>query len=416
MRIAVISVHGCPIVRAGEKDTGGLNVYVLETARELASRGVQVDVFTRRHDPNDPIQVDLGRGVRVIHLDAGPLSADKTGVHPHLSDFCAALDQFVVAEGVAYDLISSHYWLSGLVGLELRRRWGVPHVTSFHTMAEIKRRAHPGETDVPERDPGERRIVAEADRIVVWSEHERDSLIGIYGAAPERIVTIPPGVDSEKFRPLDPFDCREQLGVNGGCRLLYVGRLERLKGVDILLKAVASIEDMECVGLTVVGGAENSPERERLRDLAGGLGIADRVEFIGSVDQSLLPVYYGAADICVLPSYYESFGLAALEAAACGKPVVASRVGGLPSIVRDGETGYLVRWRCPGPFVERLELLLTNERLRREMGAAGRRHAENLSWSVTSEKLLGIYEMLAAEPSPVTLGVDRREPVAPCVA
>lgn len=416
MRIAVISVHGCPIIRAGEKDTGGLNVYVLETARELASRGVQVDVFTRRHDPNDPIQIDLGPGTRVIHLDAGPLSADKTGVHPHLSDFCAALDRFVLAEGVSYDLISSHYWLSGLVGLELRRKWGVPHVTSFHTMAEIKRRAHPGETDVPERDPGERRIVAEADRIVVWSEHERDSLIWIYGAAPDRIVTISPGVDSEKFRPLDPFDCRERLGVNGSCRLLYVGRLERLKGVDILLRAVASIEDMDCVELTVVGGAENSPERARLRDLACELGVADRVEFIGSVDQSLLPVYYGAADICVLPSYYESFGLAALEAAACGKPVVASHVGGLPSIVRDGETGYLVRWHCPGPFVERLELLLANEHLRRDMGAAARRHAENLSWSVTSEKLLDIYKMLTSEPSPAILQVEHREPVAPCVA
>ena len=226
----------------------------------------------------------------------------------------------------------------------------------------------------------------------------------------------PPGVDAEKFRPLDPFECRERLGVNGSCRLLYVGRLERLKGVDILLRAVASIEDMECVELTVVGGAENSPERARLHALAGDLGIADRVEFIPSVDQSLLPVYYGAADICVLPSYYESFGLAALEAAACGKPVVASRVGGLPSIVQDGETGYLVRWRCPGPFVERLELLLANEHLRREMGAAGRRHAEKLSWSVTSERLLDIYEMLAAEPSLGTLGVEHRESAAPCVA
>jgi D-inositol-3-phosphate glycosyltransferase len=337
-------------------------------------------------------------------------------VHPHLSDFGGALDRFVQAEGVSYDLISSHYWLSGLVGLQLRRKWNVPHVTSFHTRAEIKRRAHPGETDVPERDPGERRIVAEADRIVVWSEHERDSLTGIYGAAPERIVVIPPGVDSEKFRPLDPIDCRERLGVNGTCRILYVGRLERLKGVDILLRAVASFEDMDCAELTVVGGAENSPERERLRDLADALGIADRVEFIGSVDQSLLPVYYGAADICVLPSYYESFGLAALEAAACGRPVVASRVGGLPSIVRDGETGYLVRWRCPGPFVERLELLLTNEHLRREMGAAARLHAETLSWRAASERLLETYEALTAEPSPGNPEVLLRAPAAPCLA
>ncbi len=381
-----------------------MNVYVLETARELARRGAQVDVFTRRHDPLDPQQVDLAPGARVIHLDAGPLSADKTGVFPFLPQFCSALGAFRESEGVDYDLISSHYWLSGLVGLDLRQRWGVPHVTSFHTLAEIKRRSLPGETDVPERDGSERRIVREVDRIVVWTEHERDSLVDIYGADSGRVEVIPPGVDSARFRPLDAKESRRRLGIDGGRLLLYVGRLERLKGVDILLRAVATLEDAEDVELMVVGGAENSPERARLERLACKLGIDGRVSFVGSVDQERLPQYYSAADICVLPSYYESFGLAALEAAACGRPVVASSVGGLPAIVRDGETGYLVQWRCPGPFVERLEILLANEHLRREMGAAARRRAETLSWTVAGKGLMRLFESM------VEAGVVADEP------
>jgi D-inositol-3-phosphate glycosyltransferase len=394
MRIAMVSVHGCPYIRAGEKDAGGMNIYVLETARELARRGARVDVFTRRHDLRDEQVMELAPRARVIHLDAGPVSAEKEGVFEHVPDFCSALLEFQRSEAIAYDLVSSHYWLSGLAGLDLAHRWDVPHVTSFHTLAEVKRRARPGESEHPRRASSERQIACEADRIVVWSEHERQALVQLYGADAERVLIIPPGVDVARFRPLDRATSRRSLGLGPGRILLYVGRLERLKGVDILFRAVAGLDDAADVRVIVVGGSANSPELGRLRRIASTLGIAGRVTFQGSLPQERLPEYYGAADICVLPSFYESFGLAALEAAACGIPVVASRVGGLPTIVRDGETGYLVAWRCPGPFQERLDLLLRNENLRHQMGRAAREHAEGLSWELSAGRLCGLFQEL----------------------
>ncbi|MBI2964800.1 MAG: glycosyltransferase [Chloroflexi bacterium] len=396
MGIAMVSVHGCPYIRAGEKDAGGMNVYVLETARELARRGARVDVFTRRHDLRDEQVMHLSPRARVIHLDAGPVSAEKEGVYEHIPEFCRALADFQNSEGRTYDLVSSHYWLSGLVGLDLARRWRVPHVTSFHTLAEVKRRARPGESEHPRRASSERQIACEADRIVVWSEHERNALVQLYQADPGRVLIIPPGVDVSKFRPLDQKSSRERLGLGDGRILLYVGRLERLKGVDILFRAVAALDDASDVRVIVIGGSANSPELSRLRRVAASLKIDGRVSFRGSLPQEQLPEFYSAADICVLPSFYESFGLAALEAAACGTPVVASRVGGLPTIVKDGETGYLVAWRCPGPFQERLEVLLRNENLRHQMGLAARRHAEGLSWELSGGKLCGLFQTMVA--------------------
>ncbi|HUG90197.1 MAG TPA: glycosyltransferase, partial [Planctomycetaceae bacterium] len=239
------------------------------------------------------------------------------------------------------------------------------------------------------------------------SEHERRALVQLYGADAENVLIIPPGVDVRKFRPLDRESSRASLGLQGGRILLYVGRLERLKGVDILFRAVAALDDTSDVRVIVVGGSANSPELARLRRVAHGLGIDGRVMFMGSLPQDQLPQYYSAADICVLPSFYESFGLAALEAAACGIPVVASRVGGLPTIVNDGETGYLVTWRCPGPFQERLEVLLRNEHLRRQMGLAARRHAETLSWELSGGKLCGLFESLVMANIASTNGVSR---------
>jgi D-inositol-3-phosphate glycosyltransferase len=373
-----------------------MNVYVLETARRLAARGVEVDVFTRRHDPADEQVTALSPAARVVHLDAGPPEPLKEGVYNLLPDFSARLADFTSSNGSAYDIVTSHYWLSGLVGGHLRRAWGVPHVTSFHTLAEVKRRARPGEVEVPQRAGAERQIACGADTVVAWTPHEREAIASYYGADTARIAVIPPGVDTTVFRPLEQAASRRKLGLGPGRLLLYVGRLERLKGVDILLRAFAQLEHPEGVRLLIVGGGSNSPELDRLRSIASGLGTSDRVSFFGSVAHEDLPAYYSAADICVLPSYYESFGLAALEAAACGRPVVASKVGGLPTVVLDGRTGYLVAWQCPGPFVSRLELLLANDRLRREMGESARRHAESLTWDHAAESLLALFEGLAS--------------------
>jgi D-inositol-3-phosphate glycosyltransferase len=395
-RIAVISVHGCPVIQAGGKDAGGMNIYVLETARALSARGIAVDIFTRHHDPLDPMIVHLSPGARAIHLPAGAPSTDKNGVLELLPEFIRQLKSFVAQWELEYDLVVSHYWLSGLVGMQLAADWKVPHVTSFHTLAEVKRRARPEESDRPERHTAEQRIAKAVDEVVVWTEHESDVMQDIYGVAPERITVIPPGVDSRKFAPIPQAEAREALNIGDGRMLLYVGRLERLKGLDILFKAMAQLEHPGKLKLYVAGGSRGSREMRRLMCLARELGIRRKISFLGSIPQERLKLYYNAADVCVLPSYYESFGFAALEAAACGRPVVASKVGGLTTVVKDGETGYLVNWRCPGPFVERLELLLNSDDLRAQMGAAARRHAESLTWDATADRLIETYTRLAA--------------------
>ncbi len=369
-----------------------MNVYVLETAKRLAERGAQVDVFTRRHDPDDPQCIELGPGARLIHLDAGPVEASKHETYPFLPLFTERLLEFLRREGSRYDIIISHYWLSGLVGLRLRRILGIPHVTSFHTLAELKRRARPGEWDLPVRADSEARIAAGADRVVVWTEHERDAAARYYHTDPARIEIIPPGVDTDRFRPSGQSAARKRLGMREEKTVLYVGRLERLKGVDILLEASAALSRTMGIRLLIAGGYANSPELARLQSLASELGAASFTTFLGSMSRDRLPDYYNAADVCVLPSYYESFGLAALEASACGTPVVASKVGGLPCVVKDGETGFLIPWRCPGPFVDSVEKLLTDDGLRGAMGMAARAHAETLTWDATVDKLMDVFD------------------------
>jgi D-inositol-3-phosphate glycosyltransferase len=398
-RIAIISVHGCPVVQAGLKDAGGMNIYVMETARALSRRGLQVDIFTRHHDVLDPMIIHLTPDARVIHLPSGPPSTDKSAAFDLLPAFTRQVDGFAQSGGLDYDIVVSHYWLSGIVGIELSKLWDIPHSTSFHTMAEIKRRALPGETEHPERHSSETEIAQSADQVIVWTEHECRTMVDLYGTSPERIEIIPPGVDSTRFAPVDQAESRAELNLNGEKVLLYVGRLERLKGIDTLFKALTQIDHEDGIRLYVAGGSRGTPAMSRLLCLARDLGIRHKIKFLGSIPQDRLTKYYNAADICVLPSYYESFGFAALEAAACGTPVVASRVGGLTTVVKDGETGFLVNWGCPGPFVERLELLLRNDELCEEMGIAARNHAQSLTWTNAADRLIEAYSRLIESKS-----------------
>lgn len=382
-----------------------MNIYVLETARALSERGVQVDIFTRHHDPLDPMIVHMTPGARAIHLPAGPPSTDKAGAFDLLPEFTRQVLSFATTWGVDYDLVVSHYWLSGLVGIELGKEWNVPHSTSFHTLAAVKQQALPGEGEHPERHRSELEIARSADQLVVWTDHECRIVTCQYGAPPERVAVIPPGVDGERFAPNCQSGARAELGLNGEKVLLYVGRLERLKGIDTLFKAVAQLDHSDGLKLYVAGGSRGTPGMRRLLCLARDLGIRHKVKFLGSIPQDRLNTYYNASDICVLPSYYESFGFAALEAAACAKPVVASRVGGLTTIVNDGVTGFLVNRRCPGPFVERLELLLNNEKLREEMGSAAWHHAQTLTWEATADRLLHAYSDLVSQREGAKPGV-----------
>ena len=315
---------------------------------------------------------------------------------------------FAAREGARYGLVHSHYWLSAVAGRDLAAAWDVPHVAMFHTLAEVKLRARASEREPEVRREAERRLVHEVDTIVAATEHERQLLRQVYGVPAQRVEVIPLGVDREHFRPREQADARAALGLDPEARiLLAVGRIEALKGLDILIAALAEMTLRERVELLIVGGDERAEgELRRLRRIAATLGVGDRVRFVGSVPHEGLDVYYNAADVVVMPSFYESFGLVAVEAMASGVPVVASRVGGLTSTVADGRTGYLVPWRCPGPFAEKLDLLLENDSLRRSLGAAASESMRGYEWGAVAERLAVLYAApTVREPVAAATGV-----------
>ncbi len=402
IRIAALSMHTSPLAPLGGAVSGGMNVYVRELSQQMAARGYLVDVFTRRESPDAPAIAWLCEGARVIHIDAGPAEELDKEALPHLVDaFAAGVRDFAAAEGVRYDVVHSHYWLSGLAGEKLKRDWGVPHVAMFHTLGEAKNRARVTEREPAERIDGERRIARSADRIVVCTRHEQDLLAEHYGANPAIISVVPCGVDLDLFYPMDRDEARRQLGLKDDERIiLFVGRIEPLKGIDILISAAAQLhEEADFFHAVIVGGDARAETRvTELKTLASSLGVDHHVTFAGAVDHERLPLYYSAADVCVVPSFYESFGLVAVEAMACGTPVVASRVGGLITTVRDGETGYLVPWRCPEPFAERLNLLLRNDELRQSLGGAARQAVERFRWANVSGAIDALYRELLERP------------------
>ena len=398
MRVAVITVHGCPLRQAGSKDSGGMNIYILEMVKRMAARGIQVDVFTRHHDPLDPEVVTLSPGARLIHLPSGPPSIDKTGLYDLLPEFSSQMRRFCVDNRLSYEIVNTHYWLSGLVGIRLASEWGVPHITSFHTMAVLKQLSRPEEKEVPQRYSSEIELASAADSIVVWTQNEKDSIVKHTGINGSKIRIIPPGVDLGRFRPMSKIQARAHLGYGSQKNILFVGRLEPLKGLDRLFKAISSLKNSSSVIVNVVGGDENSQEKTRLIAIAEQMNIAKSVRFVGSVGQNELPYHYNAADICVLPSYYESFGLAALEASACGRPVVASDVGGLPTIVSNGISGFLVPPNSIDLMAEKLCDLLENDLLRHRMGVAARRSSESFSWDRSVDSLLESYWDLVPKP------------------
>jgi D-inositol-3-phosphate glycosyltransferase len=401
LRIAVISAHTSPLARPGGAKSGGLNVYVLELAHQLAALGCKVDIFTRATAKGQPEVTDLAPNLRTVHLDAGPpvpLGPDE--LYDHLDAFYEALIDFNRRDGAGYDLVHSHYWLSGLVGQRLKAAWGVPHVVMFHTLGEIKNRASFGEHESDLRIRSEAAVLADADRVICATELERDSLRQLYGASVDRVEVIPLGVDLDRFRPAQKQAARGALGLKDERIILFVGRIEPLKGVDILINAASLLEsDVECTVLVVGGDESSQAEVAELRDLARDRGIEHRVAFVGAVDHETLPLYYNAADVCVVPSHYESFGLVAVEAMASGVPVVASRVGGLTGTVKDGETGYLIPWLCPEPFAERIELLLDNEPLRQNLGEAAREAMSRYRWENVATAVLRLYGRLTDRPA-----------------
>jgi D-inositol-3-phosphate glycosyltransferase len=399
-RVAVLSVHTSPLAQPGSGDGGGMNVYVRALATGLAHAGVECDVFTRRESPATPTVTRVEAGFRVVHVDAGPSAPialhDLTTLIDPFAD--AVLDR-MRSTGDEYDVLHANYWVSGAVGHRLKHALDRPLVATFHTLARVK--AEAGFDDEPEhRARLEHEVIDCADLMLASTEEERLQLAELYLAEPSRIEIVPPGVDHSVFRPShrEGADLRERLGLAGRPLLLFVGRIQPLKGVDVAIRALAELEDSSST-LVVVGGPSGpsgATESGRLQTIVDELGLAERVRFLPPQPHDSLADFYRAADVCVVPSRSESFGLVALEAAACGTPVVAAAVGGLRSLVDDGVTGFLVDGHEPADYAAPLSALLDDRLRAAEMGEAAVARSGRYSWSITAARLRRLYGDLVA--------------------
>ena len=406
-RLCVIAYHSSPLIEPGSGDAGGMTVYVRELAEALSQRGLQTDIFTRAAEER-PGATEISPGVRVICIPAGPPAlVDKEELSGYLSEFVAGIAAYSTGTRIAYDLVHSHYWQSGLAASALASRWRVPLVHSHHTLGRVKN-GHLAPGDVPEsqtRLDGEAQVIAAADVLVASTDQEWEQLACLYGAPHDRLKTLHPGVDHELFHPGDRPAARRELGFSDTAVMLYVGRVQPLKGIELAVRAAEQLVpalDKPLAFLIVGGASGRGGEREldRLHDLVEEFGLQDTVRFVGPQPHSRLPLFYRAADALVVCSHSESFGLAALEAHACGTPVVGTPVGGLGHIVHDGLSGFLVDSRDPAVFAQRLKTVLADRNLAASFGSAAVHSARSFSWDRTADEFLELYECLVREPWP----------------
>ncbi|MFF5079573.1 D-inositol-3-phosphate glycosyltransferase [Actinoplanes sp. NPDC000266] len=400
-RIATLSVHTSPLEQPGTGDAGGMNVYIVEVAKRLARRGVEVEIFTRATRGDLPPCVEMAPGVLVRHITAGPYEGLEKEELP--AQLCAFANGVLRAEAARppghYDLIHSHYWLSGQVGWLARERWGVPHVHTAHTLAKVKNRLiAAGDRPEPRaRVIGEEQVIAESDRLVANTRFEARDLVAYYEADPARTAVVQPGVDLERFRP-GPAD-RARFGLPADGKVIaFVGRIQPLKAPDVLIAALAAMRTKD-VTVVICGGPSGSglDRPTSLIELAASLGVSASVRFLPPQNGDGLAALYRSADVVAVPSYNESFGLVALEAQACGTPVVAAAVGGLVTAVRDGVSGLLVDGHDPAAWAGVLDDLLDAPRRRKLLSAGAVAHAADFSWDRTAEGLLRVYREAVTE-------------------
>ena len=411
-RVAMFSVHSCPLATLGGRETGGMNVYVRELSQRLSDRGIAVDVFTRRQDPCYPTVVDFADRARVVHLPAGPAAPySKHRVWDHLPEFVDGVLDFISDGALQYDVIHSHYWLSGWVAMRLCPALDLPVVHMSHTLGYPKNAAAqlPWEQEPSRRIQIERQVLQGSDAVVAESPASRQHMVRHYGVDPSAIAVIPCGVDVGRFQPRDKRRARADLSLPATAPiLLFVGRLQPLKGIDTLLHAAAEIRrDYPDVCVLVVGGGlddrdeQETAELRRLQQLGASLGLQN-VHYVKAQPQETLAQYYAAADVFVMPSHYESFGMVVLEAMACGTPVVGSEVGGLSYTIADGESGLLVPpgdWRA---FAQAISRLLASPRLQGAMRQAGPERARAFAWPRVVDENMRLYRRLILQHSTLT--------------
>ena len=395
-RLAVLSLHTSPLVQPGQGDSGGMNVYVRELVSALAQAGVQADVFTRRWDEASPEVVEVEPGFRVVHVEAGPHDLAKEHLPEVVDAFADGVHKHLEQLGDV-DALHANYWLSGVAGHRLKHELDLPLVSTFHTLARVK--AETGDPEPERRVRAEAQVIGCSDAILASCGAEADQLERLYGADPGRIELVPPGVDHAFFSPGDRAGARaalRHLRLGDGPVLLFVGRIQPLKGLDVAVRALAALQRPDAT-LVVVGGAsgaEGAEEVARIAALVDDLGLTAQVRMADPQPHHMLSTYYRAADVCVVPSRSESFGLVALEAAACGTPVVAAAVGGLRTLVVDGRTGFLVEGRDPEVFAARVDAILRDDALAAAFGTEAARRGKGYTWSTAAARLRRVYSDL----------------------
>jgi len=403
-RVASISVHTSPLAALGGKDAGGMNVYIRELSCHLAQLGLPVDIFTRRTDPLAPETVQICEGVNLVNITAGPATPlNKNDLFHYLPEFASQAALYSVKHGVRYDVVHAHYWLSGWAAQLLKRYWDTPFVQMFHTTAEMKNAVSPAKFhETTKRAHTERLLVDLCDSLIAANPDERAHLIWHQHSKSNKVCTIPPGVDLELFRPLDRMNSRLSLGMGVDEKIvLFVGRIDPIKGIDTLLDAAEVLaRQPEPPTFVIIGGDldETSLPVGPLADVAQSVterGIAPSFKFLGSQPQNQLPLYYAAADVVAIPSLYESFGLVAVEAMACGTPVVASRSGGLRFTVEDGLNGFLVPVGDSQRLARSLGKVLGDEQLQRRLSIGAMTSAQRFAWPSVASQILRVYQRLA---------------------
>ncbi|MGZ4688589.1 MAG: glycosyltransferase [Acidimicrobiia bacterium] len=402
-RLGVLSVHTSPLAQPGAGDGGGMNVYVRALASALARAGVECDVLTRRDHPGQPSVVEIEPGFRVVHLAAGPPEAvPKHALIDLIDPLAAATMDHLAAEDLRYDALHANYWISGALGHRLKHELDVPLVATFHTLARVK--ADAGVDDDPaQRARVEHETISCTDMMLASTDDEREQLAELYAADRDRVEIVPPGVDHETFSSGGPGGraaARAALDLDDRPVLLFVGRIQPLKGARLAVRTLAALDDPRAVLLVVGGpsGPEGATELEELHRVARSHGVLDQVRFVPPQPHERLATFYRAADVCLVPSRTESFGLVALEAAACGTPVVAANVGGLRSLVDDGGTGFLIDGRDPADFAGPVSLLLSDPELAVSLGSNAEARSRRYAWSITAARLRRLYaDLLARE-------------------
>ena len=400
LRVAMLSIHSNPIGELGTNDTGGMSVYIRELARELGRRGHWIDIYTRLRNGSFQPVINLFENVRLIHLgipNNGKLS--RLALYPYLPDFFKSMEDFRSHNALEYDLVHSHYWLSGRLGNWAQDLWECPHLVMLHTLGEVKNRTGVGRPEPELRIAAEKKLVGTCHRILAPTDREKNSLVRYYGVGEEKIGVVPCGVNLELFHLQKKQAARKQLGFDpDDIILLYVGRFEPLKGIDRLLEAMTHLNGYKRLRLVIVGGdGDEAPESQFLRQKAANLGIEDKVVFAGRVEQKYLPQYYGSADVVVMASHYESFGLVGLEALACGRPVVSTAVGAMESLIEQSQAGHVVADTLPQSLAKGIQSIISNST--QPPASEIRRSVLGYSWSNVASEILKEYDFVMRQQS-----------------